>query len=112
MSLLQEGRAALMRGPVVYCIGTTGNAELLTEYKEPRDLMIDPASLGEPVADASVRPDGLKVTAKAWPPGSHGKGTASLDVVLSEFVEPSGVATYFHVPDLAKAVDDELLDKE
>jgi len=109
---LQEGRAALMRGPVVYCIGTTGNAELLTEYKEPRDLMIDPASLGEPVADTSVRPDGLKVTAKAWPPGSHGKGAASLDVVLSEFVEPSGVATYFYVPDLAEAVDDELLDRE
>jgi len=28
--------------------------------------------------------------------------------VLSEFVDPSGIATYFHVPDLTKAVDDEL----
>ena len=106
---LQEGRVALMRGPVVYCIGTKDNAELLKKYKEPRDLMIDPTSLGKPVADTSVRPDGLKVTAKAWPPGDHGKEAASLDVVLSEFVDPTGTATYFHVPDLAKAVDDELM---
>jgi hypothetical protein len=31
-----------------------------------------------------------------------------LDVVLTEFVDPSGAATYFRVPDPAKAVDDEL----
>jgi DUF1680 family protein len=106
---LQEGRVALMRGPVVYCIGAAANAELLKKYKELGDLMIDPASLGEPVADATVRPAGLRVAAKAWAPGSGGKGPATLDVVLTEFVDPSGVATYFRVPDPAKAVDDELL---
>jgi len=105
---LQEGRVALMRGPVVYCIGSANNAELLKKYPEPGGLVVDPASLGKPVADTSVRPDGLKVLAKAWAPGSQGKGPAPLDVVLSEFIDPSGVATYFHVSDLSHAVDDEL----
>ena len=30
---LQEGRVALLRGPVVYCIGAAQNAELLKKYK-------------------------------------------------------------------------------
>ena len=109
---LQEGRVALMRGPVVYCIGVAGNAELLKKYPEPRHLVIDPASLGKPVTDASVRPAGLKISAKAWAPGNHGKGAATLDIVLTEFVDPSGVATYFYVPDLTKAVDDELTNEK
>ena len=109
---LQEGRVALMRGPVVYCIGTACNAELLKKHPEPRDLVIDPASLGKPVADKSVRPAGLKVAAKAWAPGNHGQGAAALDVVLTEFVDPSGVATYFRVPDPTKAVDDELTNEK
>ena len=103
---LQEGRVALVRGPVVYCIGTRHNAELLKKYGQPRNLTLDPATLGEPVADTSVRPGGLIVPAKAWPPGERGNGAASLDVVLSEFVDPSGIATYFLVPDLTMAVDD------
>jgi hypothetical protein len=32
-----------------------------------------------------------------------------LDVVLTEFVDPSGVATYFSVSDSSKAVEDELI---
>lgn len=105
---LQEGRVALMRGPIVYCLGTAANAELAKKVKNLGDLTIDPASLGNPVADASIRPGGLKVTAKAWAPGSAGQGPANLDVVLTEFVDPSGVATYFRVSDASKAIDDEL----
>lgn len=101
-----------MRGPVVYCIGTAHNAELLKKYQKPGDLILDPASLGTPVADKSVRPDGMKVLAKAWPPESETKDAAPLDVVLTEFVDPSGVATYFRLPDLSKAVDDELVNKK
>ncbi|MBN1342405.1 MAG: glycoside hydrolase family 127 protein [Phycisphaerae bacterium] len=108
----QEGRAALMRGPVVYCIGAANNAELLEKCRKPGDLILDPTSLGAPVADKSVRPDGMKVLAKAWPPESETKDPAPLDVVLTEFVDPSGVATYFRLPDLTRAVDDELTSKE
>lgn len=109
---LQEARVALMRGPVLYCIGTQHNTELLKTCKAPSDLMLDPASLGGPVADTSVRPAGLKVLAKAWLPGSHGQGAASVDVVLTEFVDPSGIATYFRVPSATLAVDDELTNKK
>jgi DUF1680 family protein len=108
---LQEGKAALLRGPVVYCIGTAGNAALLEKFKDPGELTIDPASLGEPVADRSVRPGGLKVAAKAWPPGSDRKAPASIDFVLTEFIDPSGIAVYFRIPDLSAAVDDELTEK-
>ena len=103
---VQEGKVALMRGPVVYCIGTAQNAELLKKYPDPGELTIDPRTLGEVVPDTSVRPDGRMVTVQALPPGTN---AAPVTVVLTEFVDPSGIATYFRIPDLTKAVDDELM---
>jgi DUF1680 family protein len=109
---LQEGRVALMRGPVLYCIGAGQNAELLKKYPNPSDLVLDPASVAGTVADASIRPAGLKVVAKAWPPGAFGQGAAPLDVVLTEFADPTGIATYFRIPNTTPAVDDELITKK
>lgn len=103
---VQEGKVALMRGPIVYCIGTAQNAELLKKYPDPADLTIDPNTLGEAVPDTSIRPDGRKVTVQALPPGTN---AAPVPVVLTEFVDPSGIATYFRIPNLSKAVDDELM---
>jgi hypothetical protein len=97
-----------MRGPVVYTIGAACNAELIKKYGKPGDLILDPASLGAPIVDDSVRPGGRKVLAKAWPPESDRKSDPPLDVVLTEFADPSGMATFFRIPDLAKAVEDEL----
>jgi len=98
-----------MRGPVVYCLGSEANAELLKKYPEPGELMIDPASLETPLPDSSVRPNGLKVAGKAWVPGSNPRTTKpTLDVVLTEFIDPTGIATYFFIPNLTKAVEDEL----
>jgi uncharacterized protein len=108
----QEGRAALMRGPVVFCLGGAHNPMLFAKYPKLGDLIIDPASLGAPTPDSTVRPGGLKVLAKAWAPGSDSKGTAPLDVVLTEFVDPSGVATHFRLSDMTKAVHDELPDQD
>lgn len=105
----QKERAALLRGPVVYCVGTAENAEVLKQFKDPREMSIDPATLGEPVADTSVRPNGLKVTARVRAPFDDHKGPATLDVVLTEFVDPSGVATFLRVPDTAKTVEDDLI---
>lgn len=104
----QEGRVALMRGPVVYCIGTANNGDLLKQYEQPGELILDPASLGAPVSDTSVRPDGLKVAAKAWAPGMETKDAAPLDVVLTEFVDPTCITTYFRLPSLMVGVEDEL----
>jgi uncharacterized protein len=106
---IQEGRVALMRGPVLYCVGTAANAELLKKSKNLGNLVIDPASLGQPEADKSIRPDGLKVTAKTLPYFTHGQGSMPLDVVFTEFIDPTGVATYVRISDLTGAVEDELL---
>jgi len=105
---LQEGRVALMRGPVVFCIGAKHNADLLKNYKNPGELVLDPASLGDPVRDDSFRPHGVKVITRAWPSEQQVRNSPSLTLVLSEFIDPTGVATYFRVPDLSEAVDDEL----
>jgi uncharacterized protein len=61
----QDGRVVLLRGPVVYCIGKDQNTALLAKCPEPRNLVIDPTSLSEPVPDDSIRPGGLKAAAQA-----------------------------------------------
>jgi len=107
---VQDGRVVLLRGPVVFCLGKDLNAELFAQCPEPRNLVIDPASLTEPTRDDSLRPNGLRVTAKAWlNPERTGP---KVDVVLSEFIDPSGREVYFRVPDLADTSPVRLLDDE
>jgi len=107
---VQDGRVVLLRGPIVYCIGKDQNAELLAKCPEPRNLVIDPASLAEPVSDDSIRPGGRKVVAKAWlNPDCSGE---KIDVALTEFIDPSGQDVYFRVPDLADTVPVRLADDE
>lgn len=109
---VQDGRVVLLRGPVVYCIGKDQNADLLKKCPEPRDLVIAPDSLGKPLRDDSIRPDGRKVTAKAWlNPDRSGE---QVDVTLTEFIDPSGLDVYFRVPNLAdtspvRIADDEIV---
>ncbi len=109
---LQDGRVALLRGPIVYCIGKDQNAGLLEKYPQARDLVIDPASLGEPIADDSIRPGGWKVVAQAWP--KPDRSGPPVEITLTEFIDPSGQEVYFRVPDLANtspvpARDDEIV---
>ena len=107
---VQEGRVVLLRGPIVYCIGKDQNAELLAKCPEPRNLVIDPASIAEPVIDDSIRPGGLKVVAKAWlNQDCSGEKT---DVTLTEFIDPSGQDVYFRVPDLVDTSPVRLMDDE
>lgn len=107
---VQDGRVALLRGPIVYCIGKDQNAQLLAKCPEPRNLVIDPASIAEPVRDDSIRPHGLKAVAKAWlKPDCTGDKT---DVTLTEFIDPSGQDVYFRVPNLANTSPVRLTDDE
>ena len=96
---VQDGRVALLRGPVVYCIGQDQNPGLLATCPEPRHLVIDPASLAEPVRDDSIRPNGRKVAAEAWLKEDCTGEKAG--VTLTEFIDPSGQEVYFRVPNLA-----------
>ncbi len=108
---LQEGKVALLRGPVAYCLGTAQNEELLKKYPDFQGVVVDPATIGEPEPDASVRPDGWKVkaVAKVEARGEWSKGAPQETLVFTEFVDPSGIMTYFHVLDLASADEDELI---
>jgi DUF1680 family protein len=110
--MIQAGRVALLRGPVLFTFSDTLNAAVLKECPNPRDLVLDPTSIGDPVLDDRIRPDGQKVTVKAW---INAERTGEpVDVVLTEFVDPDGIGVYFKVPDLAntrpiRSMDDELL---
>jgi DUF1680 family protein len=108
---LQEGKVALMRGPIVYCLGTAQNEEVLKKYPNFNGVVVDPISLGEPEADTSLRPDGKKVkaTARVEAAGAWSKGAPHETLTFTEFIDPSGIMTYFHVLDLGKAVEDELV---
>ena len=107
---VQDGRVALLRGPVVFCIGKDQNAELLEKCPEPRNLVIDPAFLGDPIRDDSIRPGGLKAVAKAWL--SEDCSGEKVAVTLTEFIDPSGQEVYFRVPDLADTSPVRLMDDE
>ena len=108
---LQEGKAALMRGPVVYCLGTAQNAEILKKYPNFTGVVVDPNSLGEPEPDTSIRPDGkkMKAVARVEAAGAWSKGAPSETLIFTEFIDPTGIATYVHLLDLGKAEEDELV---
>jgi len=108
---LQEGKVALLRGPVVYCLGTAQNAELLEKYPNFNGVVVDPDSLGEPEPDASIRPDGnkIKLAAKVEAAGTGREGAPSVTLTFTEFIDPTGIATYFHLLDLDCAEEDELV---
>ena len=105
----QAGRVAVMRGPLVFCLDPSRNESL--KGIDPRLLVIDPDSLEGPIADTTVRPNGLAYRVKAWTPGAwYPQAEPKLSLLLTEFTDPGGTATYFKVPNpgLKKFVDDEL----
>jgi hypothetical protein len=109
---IQDGRVALLRGPIVYCVGKDQNEAALGRCPEPRHLIIDPASIATPVRDDSIRPNGLKATAKAWL--NQDRTGEQVDITLTEFIDPSGQDVYFCVPNLADTspvpvTDDEIV---
>ena len=109
---LQDGRVALLRGPVLFTFSATLNADVLKRCPNPRDLVLDPTSIGDPVPDNRIRPDGQKVVVKAWT--NPERTAAPVAIVLTEFVDPDGIDVYFKVPDLkdtrpVRIMDDELL---
>lgn len=108
---LQEGKVALMRGPVVYCLGTEQNAELLQKYPHFTGVVVNAEIPGEPETDTSIRPDGRKITlaAQVEAAGEWSKGAPHETLTFTEFIDPSGIATYFHIRDLQLAEEDELV---
>ena len=110
--MIQDGRVALLRGPVLFTFSDTLNAEVLKKCPNPRELILDPTRIGKPVLDNRIRPDGQKVIVKAW---TNAERTGEqVDIVLTEFVDPDGIDVYFKVPNLddtrpIRIMDDEVL---
>jgi len=106
----QAGHVALLRGPMVYCLGKDQNASLFRTFPSFRELTVDPASIGAPTPDDSVREGGLKVTAQAWTTADC--TGEKVPVVFTEFADPSGREVYFKIPDVPPAIpvaDDEIM---
>jgi DUF1680 family protein len=106
----QSGRAAVMRGPLVFCLNPAQNESL--QKKDAADLgymMIDPASLQEVPSGDAVHPGSVACEVKAdanW--GAVGC-EGNLTLKLTEFPDPDGKCVYFRLPDPNAAVPDELI---
>ncbi|MFK5921195.1 MAG: glycoside hydrolase family 127 protein [Verrucomicrobiota bacterium] len=105
----QSGRVAVMRGPLVFCLNPSQNKTLASlDAADLSRITLDPQSFKDPVADDSIIPGGVAAHVQAWSPGFRVKRPGDLELVLTQFVDPDGQATYFRLPDLSIAVDDEL----
>jgi DUF1680 family protein len=108
----QSGRAAVMRGAVVFCLNPAQDKSL--EAKDGADLghiVLDPASLRDAAGRDMVRPGGIACQATAGRGGTGITFCSGLSLVLTEFPDPVGQCTYFRLPDLSAAAPDELAGK-
>ena len=100
-----------MRGPQVFCLNPARQKpEAPTTGGNPRWITLDPAALGDTLADDEVRPGGIAVEVPAWSCGHvHSRVPDSL-LELTEFPDPGGEAVFFRVPNPRETclTDDEL----
>ena len=95
----QAGRAALLRGPVIYCLNPHRNPGI--EDVILRDITLDPDSV-EALENGKCR-------VRGWRPKSSLNAPPDLDLVFSEFSDPGGEEIYFQLSKPNAAMDDELL---
>ena len=106
----QTGRAAVMRGPLVYGLDPSAVPQLA--HRDGADLgriVLLPATLGEPVPDATRRPGGTACRIHASSEGFSMGDRGNLTLKLTEFPDPAIECVYFRVPDLTVTLADELL---
>jgi DUF1680 family protein len=101
---LQAGRAAIMRGPLIY---TLNPAQVPTlDAARINELVLLPSSIEPVIAGDAVRPGGTACRIKA----DYGKADrGELTLILAEFPDPDGKAVYFRLSDPAAAEEDKLL---
>jgi len=106
----QAGRVAVMRGPQVFCLNPKQHEALAKlDGVELGYLALDPKSLTAAGSSDAVRPGGIACKVSAWKPGFGLGEKADYELILTEFPDPEGRATYFRLRDFRTAVDDELL---
>ncbi len=109
----QEGRAAILRGPLIFTFNPARNAEAAAPASNELGLLkINPREIGGPIADNSIRPDGISCEISAWAPHAQPwPFVPRIPVVLTEYADPGGQQIYFSVPGegLEILADDELV---
>lgn len=103
----QAGRAALMRGPLVFCLNRTQQPALAKV--DLRQLKIDASARIEgPLPDDSVRPGGMKARIRTW---VDDFGRKEIPADLTEFPDAGAESIYFKLanPGAKELVDDELV---
>jgi hypothetical protein len=106
----QAGRAAVMRGPLVFGLDPRQN-ELLArmDAADVGRIVIDLASIEpNPVPSQAARRNGIGCRLKAGTvPGAMGN-EGNITLTFTEFADPNNRAIYFRVPDLSATAADEL----
>jgi DUF1680 family protein len=112
----QAGRAAVLRGPLLFTFNPQRNPELSsTQNFDYKLLKLNPLEAEPPVRDDALRPSGQVCVIKAWPPGldyPYAFGPAPrMPLVLTEYPDPDGESIYFMIPGAGREllVDDELI---
>ncbi len=106
----QAGRVAVMRGPQVFCLNPAQNEALSKlDATDLGYLALDPESMSEAIRSEVVRPGGVGCRVSAWKAGFGVGKKGDYELVLTEFPDPDGKATYFRLRDLSAAVEDELM---
>jgi len=106
----QAGRAAVMRGPILFSLNPEQNETLAKKSSADLDrIVIDLPSIDSlPVKNSAVRPDGIACRLKAGDKLFSMGNSGNLTLMLTEFSDPDCKSTYFRVPDLSETVPDEL----
>ena len=120
---LQTGKIAVMRGPLLFCFSPARQAKQYPVYAgrgaNPAEIQksvqeavdktkFDWATPLALVPDSTIRPDGLALKVRAWGPASDRNKPADTELLLTEYIDPTGERTYFPTDNPKLGVDDEL----
>ena len=105
----QAGKVAILRGPVVFGLDPSRDKQLKGILLGT--ITLDTSSIEGPLADSTVRPDGMACKIRAWRPGAwYPNAKPSLELYLTELPDPKSEAIYFHVPNpIARELSDDEL---
>jgi uncharacterized protein len=101
----QKDKVALLRGPRLFCFNPGLNPSIKTEHI--KSLVMIQNSLHGFMPDRKIRPGGVKVNCMARP-SSQKSGSKEIKIVLTDFTDPGGTATYFNIDNYSVAKEDEL----
>lgn len=101
----QEGRAAILRGPVLYTLSPSSDPALTGMDLKRLVILPNTAKL---LKDDSVRPGGTSCRIEA---DLDTPGNGALTLNLQEFPHPDGQLVYFKLADPSAAVRDELMQR-